>query len=83
MSGFQYYMETGVQAISLRTGQYGLAISAGWEGGRIIANQPSYRIHVRPHLQNALNIPRDEYYQKSKYNCINCVNILDFIGEDK
>ena len=67
MSGTQKWIEEGSNAFSTFGGVWGVAHSIGWEGGRFISTRDWYRENVRPLLQDALNIERDEFPKPSKY----------------
>ncbi|HCS20601.1 MAG TPA: hypothetical protein DIW47_08575 [Bacteroidetes bacterium] len=62
--------DQGSNAIQTFTGMYGLAWGVGWESGRAIASDPWYRANVRPYLQDALGVKRDEY--PSQLGCEVC-----------
>jgi RHS repeat-associated protein len=61
MSGTQKWIEQGSNAFGTVGGIYGAAWSLGWEGGRAISNNDWYRENVRPLIQDALGIQRDEF----------------------
>ncbi|MBS1745604.1 MAG: hypothetical protein JST21_05500, partial [Bacteroidetes bacterium] len=61
MSNSQKGIETGSNVISTFGGVYGAAWGVGWEAGRVLTQQVWYRQNVRPHIQDALCITRDEY----------------------
>ena len=60
MSATQKFWEELVNGVGTLGGGYGVAVVVGWETGRAIAHTQWYRFDVRPHLQDALGIKRDE-----------------------
>jgi len=60
IGGGQLAAEQTSNAISTFGGIYGAAWGVGWEAGRGISTIPWYRANIRPVLQDALGIKRDE-----------------------
>jgi RHS repeat-associated protein len=54
-------------AIGTFGGIWGVAHTIGWEGGRIISQIDWYRENVRPLIQDAMGVDRDEFPKPSKY----------------
>jgi hypothetical protein len=67
MSGAQKWIEQGSNTFGTFGGIWGVAHTIGWESGRAISNNDWYRTNVRPVLQDALGVQRDEFL-KLNYN---------------
>jgi RHS repeat-associated protein len=67
ISGTQKWIEEGSNAFGTFGGIWGVAHTIGWESGRFISQLDWYRENVRPLLQDALNIERDEFPKPSRY----------------
>ena len=52
-------------AIGAFGGVPGIGWTIGWESGRLLTSLPWYRKNIRPFLQDAFGIPRDEFFLKS------------------
>ena len=53
--------EQASNTISTFGGFYGAAWGVGWEAGRGVASIPWYRANIRPLLQDATGVKRDEF----------------------
>ena len=61
----QMVTEQGVNMYSTFGGIYGAAVGVGWELGRGVTSIPWYRANIRPLIQDALGVTRDEYPKNS------------------
>jgi RHS repeat-associated protein len=59
INSFQLFTEQGSNAISTFGGVPGAFWGVGWEMGRWITGQGWYQQNVRPHVQDAIGVPRD------------------------
>jgi hypothetical protein len=62
------FIELSVTGIALKAGPvYGTAITFGWEAGKAIAHNEWYRENIRPVIQNAMGIEKDERIRNMKF----------------
>lgn len=68
MPATQKYFEQGSNAFgTLAPFPWNIAHVIGWETGRTISNNDWYRENVRPLIQDALGIQRDEFPKPSRF----------------
>ena len=60
-------IELAVTGISVKAGPiYGTAITVGWESGKAISKNEWYRVNIRPLIQDAMGVERDERFLNMK-----------------
>jgi len=67
MSLTQKWIEQGSNAFGTFGGMYGVAHVVGWEAGRAISQNDWYRENIRPLIQDALGVERDEVPKPSRF----------------